>query len=130
LRRWAGYDLERVDEKAASRDIVLRFAKPGDHFEPLGGRPEDFPLRADIPVYACGTEVLCWAFNVRDSAATSLVEGTRSALFVGEALSEDQADRLLAAISELRATLESAGIAAGFVATADASTSQCAIPEP
>ena len=81
-------------------------------------------------MYACGTEVLCWAFNVRDSAATSLVEGTRSAVFVGEALSEDQADRLLAAISELRATLESAGLAAGFVATADASTSQCAIPEP
>jgi len=125
-----GYDLERVDEQAGGRDIVLRFAKPDDHFEPLGGRPEDFPLRSDIPVYAAGSEVVCWAFNVRDSAATSLVEGTSSALFVGEALSEDQADRLHAAISELRVALGSSGLAAGAVVTADASAPECSIPEP
>ncbi len=125
-----GYDLERLDAVAASRDVVLRFAKPGDRFAPLGGRPDDFALRSDIPVYACGSEVVCWAFNVRDSAATSLVEATRHALFVGEALNEDQSDRLISAITELRDTLQSAGFACGTVTSADATQPTSSAREP
>lgn len=109
------YDVERLPDPT----IVLRFAREGDVFHPLGGRPEDMPLRPTVPVYASGSEVICWAFNHRDSAATCLLPETGLGLFVGEAVDETQSAALDAALKELAADLQAAGAEVGPPAFAD-----------
>ena len=44
--------------------ITLRLACPErDHFEPLGGRPDGFPLNPDLVVYAQNADILCWGLS-------------------------------------------------------------------
>ncbi|HET8799388.1 MAG TPA: phenylalanine--tRNA ligase beta subunit-related protein [Thermoanaerobaculia bacterium] len=98
-----GYDIDALP----SRDIMIRFARPTDRFQPLGGG--EMSLDERIVVYAAGNDVICWAFNVRDDARTALRETMRDALFTTEAV--DPAQRLAseAALQELREALSSAG---------------------
>ncbi len=110
------YDLERLPVPA----VTLREARETDTFAPLGGRPEDMPLRPQVAVYASGTEVICWAFNHRDSSATCLVPETDTALFAGEAVAGLQLASLDAALAELARELRDAGATVGPAQYADA----------
>lgn len=110
------YDVERLPLPA----VTLREARETDTFAPLGGRPEDMPLRPQIAVYASGSEVICWAFNHRDSSATCLIPETDTALFVGEAVAGLQLASLDAALAELARDLRDAGATVGEVGYADA----------
>ena len=67
------------------------------------------PLTDKIMIYASGDEVLCYAYNHRDSSVTSLTGETDNAIFLGEALTERQAIAIDAAFRELEATLVAAG---------------------
>lgn len=90
LDRLAG---ERIDFRLANPDV--------DHFAPLGGEPDAFPLSDNLPVYAAGSEVLCWGFNCRDSRRTALSEETRSVLFLSEGVTALHRDRAVTALQRL-----------------------------
>ncbi|HVG09469.1 MAG TPA: phenylalanine--tRNA ligase beta subunit-related protein [Thermoanaerobaculia bacterium] len=117
LTPMGAYDVERLPDPS----VVLRFPREGDAFEPLGGRPEDMPLRPSVAVYASGSEVVCWAFNHRDSAKTCLHAETDLGLFMAEAVAHIQYASLEAAFSELARDLREAGAAVGDILYADAS---------
>ncbi|HET9227032.1 MAG TPA: phenylalanine--tRNA ligase beta subunit-related protein [Thermoanaerobaculia bacterium] len=119
LTPMGAYDVERLPEPS----VVLRFPREGDVFQPLGGRPEDMPLRSNVVVYASGSEITCWAFNHRDSAKTALHDETDLGIFMAEAVSPLQYESLDAAFSELARELREAGAEVGELASADASQS-------
>lgn len=116
LTPMGAYDVERLPEPS----VVLRFPREGDVFQPLGGRPEDMPLRSNLVVYASGSEITCWAFNHRDSAKTALHAGTDLGIFMAEAVSPVQYESLDAAFSELARELREAGAEVGEIICADA----------
>lgn len=109
LTPMGAYDVERLPAPS----VVLRFPREGDVFHPLGGRPEDMPLRPDVVVYASGSEITCWAFNHRDSVNTCLLPETDLGLFMAEAVAPIQYDALDAAFSELARDLREAGADVG-----------------
>lgn len=111
-----GYDVDRLPPGA----LTLRPADPGDAFEPLGGSAEKMPLDPRVVVYGAGDEVLCWAFNHRDSARTALRPETTRAAFVGEAVTAAQRPGLAAALAELAQVLERHGASVSDVAVVDA----------
>ncbi len=101
------YDLARLP----GRHLELRLGRPGrDRFSPLGARPEDMPISEDVVVYASGDEVLCWAFNHRDSRVSCLAPATDQAIFMGEAVAAVQQAALREALAELAALLDAAGV--------------------
>jgi len=120
-----GYDVDLLP----SCPIQLRFAQPGDRFEPLGGKASDMPLTPTIPVYAAGDTVLCWMFNVRDAMATALSDATTEALFVTEALTPAQAESSIEALTILRGLLSVAGAHVGPIKWNDAE-GRLSIPTP
>lgn len=98
LATMGGYDRDRLQ----GEEIAVRPARPGrDRFNPLGGRPEDMPLTSTLVVYADADNVLCWSFNHRDSRDTSLLEGTRRAVFFSEAVTSGQQAGATAALAHL-----------------------------
>lgn len=112
------YDLDRLPGgDGLTVDMELRRVRPTDSFSPIGGRPEDFPLSEAVSCYAVADEVVCWAFNCRDSAATCLVPNTRSAMYVGEALNFVQHGALDAAMESLHHDLDIPGILVGPILT-------------
>jgi DNA/RNA-binding domain of Phe-tRNA-synthetase-like protein len=117
LTPMGAYDVERLPAPS----VVLRFPREGDVFQPLGGRPEDMPLRPAVAVYASGSEVTCWAFNHRDSVKTCLHAGTDLGLFMAEAVAGIQYDSLDAAFSELARDLRDAGADVGEITYVNAS---------
>lgn len=117
LAPMGAYDFERL----AERHITLRFAIPeSDSFEPLGGRVEDMPLSPKIAVYGCGSKVICWGFNHRDSRETSLREETDIAAFFNEAVAPVQYAALESAFEELRMALRKGGAVVGDIVIANA----------
>lgn len=101
-----GYDVERLP----GRVIELRTGNPEhDSFDPLGASPDEMPITPPLAVYGCGEEILCWGFNHRDSKRTCLTSTTRSALFVGEAVTLAQHAPLKAALAELASLLAAGG---------------------
>ena len=123
LTPMGAYDVERLPNPS----VVLRFPREGDVFHPLGGRPEDMPLRPNVVVYASGSEVTCWAFNHRDSVKTCLHADTDLGLFMGEAVAPIQYDALEAAFSELARDLLDAGADVGETTYVDASGSSASV---
>jgi DNA/RNA-binding domain of Phe-tRNA-synthetase-like protein len=122
------YDLDRLAPRA---EIQLRFAQPpSDHFSPLGGRPQDFPLSSRVPVYAIDNDIICWAFNCRDSDHTCLVDGTAQLLFMGEAVTSEQREALRFAMKSLRQRLTSPGISFGPLVEATAADPVAAFLAP
>lgn len=117
LTPMGAYDVERLPDLS----VVLRFPREGDVFHPLGGRPEDMPLRPSVVIYASGSEVACWAFNHRDSAKTCLHADTDVGLFMAEAVSPLQYDSLDAAFSELARDLREAGATVADITYVNAS---------
>lgn len=106
------YDLARLSGAA----ITLRLARPAtDRFVPLGAPPDQMPLTAQVVVYASGDTILCWNFNHRDSAETSLLASTSRAVFVSEALDEAGSLRSRAALEEMCAIAREFGAMAGTV---------------
>lgn len=123
LTPMGAYDVERLPDPS----VVLRFPREGDVFHPLGGRPEDMPLRPDVVIYASGSEVACWAFNHRDSAKTCLHAETDLGLFMAEAVAPIQYDALDAAFSELARDLREAGADVGELTYVDASAPSASV---
>ncbi|WP_428262648.1 phenylalanine--tRNA ligase beta subunit-related protein [Haliangium sp.] len=112
-----GYDVARLPTRA----LRLRRVDPdADTFAPLGGG-EPPPAQERVCVYAAEREILCWAFNHRDSAVSCLVEGTDQALFVGEGVTALQRPSVQDALTWLRAELAAAGAVVGALAVADRS---------
>lgn len=109
LTPMGAYDVARLPAPS----VTLRLPREGDVFHPLGGRPEDMPLRPQVAVYASGSEVICWAFNHRDSATTCLRTETDLGLFMAEAVANIQHDSLEIALSELARDLREAGADVG-----------------
>ena len=105
------YDVDRLP----GSDVELRHARSSDSFGPLGSGAEVMPLTAAVPVYAIGDVVLCWMFNVRDSALTSLIPSTRRALFLSESLNPAQRQSSERALNALREALLNAGADAGEI---------------
>lgn len=113
---FGGYDLDRLPEPR----VEMRTPRPGDSFNAIGGRGDEFPLTDDVVVYGCGSTVMCWAWNHRDSAATGLQADTTDALFLGEAASAVQHAALRSAVADLADTLRAAGVTVGASGFADA----------
>lgn len=113
--------MSREPERLPAPSVVLRFPREGDVFHPLGGRPDDMPLRPNVVVYASGSEVTCWAFNHRDSVKTCLHAETDLGLFMAEAVATIQYESLDAAFAELARDLRDAGAEVGETVYVDAS---------
>jgi DNA/RNA-binding domain of Phe-tRNA-synthetase-like protein len=112
------YDLDRL---RGEWHIDLRHAIASvDVFDPIGGHRDDFPLKPTVPVYARGADVLCWAFNCRDSARSCLQPDSTRILFLGEALDGVQLTALSDAFQLLRGELSAAGVTCGSTAVANA----------
>jgi len=106
------YDVESL----TATDIALRFARPeSDLFEPLGGRKEDMPLKSSVAVYAVDNQVICWAFNHRDSSQTCLRPTTTLAVFIGEGIVTSHHEPLSAALADLRQRLSDLGATVGAI---------------
>jgi len=122
-----GYDTARL----SGTDIVLRKAAPDtDHFKPLGGQASKMPLTPDIAVYADGDEVICWAFNHRDSAKTCLKEDTTNAIFCTESIRREHHHSSIGALNALRDTLSKIECSVGTIATVNADTQSAPLPSP
>lgn len=113
---FGGYDLDRLPVPR----VEMRTPRPGDVFNAIGGRADEFPLTPDVVVYGCAGTVMCWAWNHRDSADTGLQADTTAALFLGEAAYAEQHPSLRAAVDDLAATLRAAGVVVGPAAFAGA----------
>jgi lysyl-tRNA synthetase class 2 len=101
--------------------ITLRFACPEcDHFEPLGGRPDGFPLNPDLVVYAQNANILCWGFNTRDSALMAVDEGTTDILFFSEAINFEGRAASKAALTKLAALISEFGGTTGDISVFEA----------
>lgn len=75
------YDVAKLPKP----NINLRFSKPqSDTFDPLGGDSENFPLNAQLPVYAVEDSIVCWGFNTRDSKLVCVDDQTKDVLFFSE----------------------------------------------
>jgi DNA/RNA-binding domain of Phe-tRNA-synthetase-like protein len=89
--------------KLVSDPILLRPCRPTtDHFQPLGGNPEQFPLVPGLIVYASGSTVLCWGFNHRDSNITALEPRSEDVAFFSEASFNDQTTAAACVIGAMR----------------------------
>lgn len=87
--RWlapmGAYDMDAL----GSGPLELRSCDPErDCFNPLGAEAADFPLTSGVVVYALGSEVLCWALNVRDAIRTSVSPATKRVLLLSESLDD------------------------------------------
>jgi DNA/RNA-binding domain of Phe-tRNA-synthetase-like protein len=114
-----GYDVDRLPDGP----VELRLGRPeSDHFSPLGGG--EMPLTDQVALYACGSTVLCWAYNCRDSRETCLTEDTDTGLFLGEAVTVRQQEALRRALEDLHGRLGAGGAHVGPVVYADATQSE------
>lgn len=121
LAPMGAYDLARLP----AAEIELRLVSPRtDRFAPLGGRTEDMPMEEDVASYACGDEVICWAYNHRDSRRTCLQPDTRQSVFIAEAVTTVQQDAVYSALQEMASELEAAGAKVGELRFADGSQPQ------
>jgi DNA/RNA-binding domain of Phe-tRNA-synthetase-like protein len=107
LAPMGAYDMTKLPPEP----MLLRFADPArDHFIPLGGKAEDFPLNPDLVVYASGDTVLCWGFNHRDNADTALDAQSDDIVFFYEALNPEDSVRSGNAVGAVKARLAAIGV--------------------
>jgi DNA/RNA-binding domain of Phe-tRNA-synthetase-like protein len=98
-----GYDLRKTEG-----DIVVRRATPGEEFIPIG-ESHALNSKTGVVVYADDAGIICWAWNYRDSARTSLSAETQRAIFFADSASQASGARTAQAISLLSEALSSAG---------------------
>ena len=93
------YDLHNVDG-----DIAVRFSNSGEHFLGIG---ETDPISCDpgVVVYSDNGGVICWAWNHRDAARTSLTLQTNKVIFFADSASSDSESRAETAMSLMREAL-------------------------
>lgn len=120
------YDADRLP----SGSVALRPARPDDRFVPLGGPARNGALRQEVIVYAADGEVICYAFNHRDSARTALRAGTERALFVAESAFERQRPAMAAAVIELRDLLAANGVLVGELVVGSAERPRTNVSAP
>ena len=97
------YDLETVEG-----DIVIRFSKANETFLGIG---DTTPLitTPGVVVYSDDGGVLCWAWNHRDAARTSLSRKTDRAIFFADSASQESESRADSAITLLAEALSATG---------------------
>jgi DNA/RNA-binding domain of Phe-tRNA-synthetase-like protein len=97
--------------KLPAAPMLLRLADPAtDRFTPLGGKAADFPLNADLVVYAGGNTVLCWGFNHRDNVETALDAQSDDIVFFSEAVDAEGGAHARRAIEDIRTRLTAVGV--------------------
>jgi DNA/RNA-binding domain of Phe-tRNA-synthetase-like protein len=108
--------------------VQVRLSRPGDTFLGMGER-QPIPVPSGVVVYADDKNVVCFAWNHRDSAHTCLSPTTKCAVFFADACSADgrsRADRAIAmlgdALREAGATVLSRGILDSSVRKLDLAT--------
>jgi DNA/RNA-binding domain of Phe-tRNA-synthetase-like protein len=94
------FDLDRVDG-----DIVVRFARPGDVFTPLGEPDSVEEPHAGEVIYADASGVLTRHWNHRDADRTKVSTESRRVLAVLEAVEEAHHAAVDAAAADLAALL-------------------------
>jgi DNA/RNA-binding domain of Phe-tRNA-synthetase-like protein len=100
------YDAKKLDVEP----ITLRLADPErDQFEPLGGRPDGFPLNPDLVVYAQNADILCWGFNTRDCAKMAVDQSSADILFFSETTTVEGRTAAEAALTKLAALISKHG---------------------
>lgn len=110
LAAMGGYDVSRLPEKK----VTVRSGQPEtDRFVPLAGRVEEMPLTTRVVIYASGNEVICYAFNHRDSRNTCLQRETDIAVFFCEGVADAHHEGVADAIKELQSLLSDSGALVG-----------------
>lgn len=80
LAPMGGYDLDKV-----SGDIAVRFGLEGETFLGLG-ETKSVEVGGNQVVYADDSRVICWLWNHKDSAETSIDETTKTVIFFIDAI--------------------------------------------
>lgn len=75
-----GYDIEKLK----GRDLTVRYGRVGETMLPLGKTEPVAVLPAHI-VWAAGDELVCWLWNYKDAAVTSIDAQTKRAVFFFDA---------------------------------------------
>lgn len=99
----AGYDLEKVQG-----DIAIRLTGEGEKFVGLGEQHQ-FTSDPGVVVYADDGGIICWAWNHRDAARTSLTHQSDRVIFFADSATSDSRFRAAAAMDQLSEILTSAG---------------------
>jgi len=95
-----GEDMEKL-----AGGLSLGKAKGGEPFFPLGAE-EDAPALPEEIIYYDQEGAVCRCLNWREAQRTMLTEETRQAILVMEAVTEEQAERAQAAMTELQTLIE------------------------
>lgn len=121
------YDVETLPCQA----VTLRLCRPlTDGFAPLGQRRSSMPLSEDVAVYASESEVLCYAFNHRDSHRTAVSNSTNRVLVIAESASRSIVDDVERALRDLQSGLRLAGAVVGPIVSVDTESPNCAVQIP
>jgi lysyl-tRNA synthetase class 2 len=93
------YDLQNI-----KGDITVRFADSGEPFLGIG---ESDPILCDpgVVVYSDDGGLICWAWNHRDAARTSLTQQSNRVIFFADSASRESEGRAESAMALLRDAL-------------------------
>jgi len=89
-----GYDLDRV-----KGDIEIRYGKEGESFLALGEKKR-VDVKPSHIVYADAENVMCWLWNHKDSAITSIGKETKTVLFFIDGFDHEAVNSALQHLSE------------------------------
>lgn len=85
---WFGTPAGAFDVDALEGPVLIRFAKVGDTFAPLGEPDKMEEPKPGEVVYAQNSCILTRHWNHRDADKTKVTEGTRNAVFIIERVSK------------------------------------------
>ncbi|MBC8077987.1 MAG: hypothetical protein H7Y32_18055 [Chloroflexales bacterium] len=103
------------DLAAIVGDIRLTRASGGESFRTIGAERDEPPAPGEV-IYADAAGAICRCFNWREADRTKLTGATTDAMLVIEALADQPANRVGAALAELAALVPS--LVGGVVQTA------------
>ncbi len=90
-------------------DMVLRHAREGEKFYPLGAGDSVVDCAPPQIVYADGEKVCCWLWNYRDTRDACVDENTREALFLVDCAFETEWRSVEDGLAALAGELEAIG---------------------
>lgn len=100
LMPMGGYDLNKI-----SGDITIRMGRAGDNFFGLGMQ-HPVEVKSNHVIYADQERTLCWLWNHKDAAATSINETTREVVFFIDSVQKTDPDVLSNALKTFACDLE------------------------
>lgn len=100
----AGYDVEKLEGET----IVLRRAKKGEPFEPLGLKQIEKTKNGEV-VYTDDAKVICRYWNNKDSNLTKLEPNTEKIVFIIDGAPSVHRDIILEAATKLSNALQQLG---------------------